>query len=205
MDEQGKDATADTWTPTPRTAPVGDKASTRAKRGAIWNPANRRNSREWAMQVLFLMDSNPPREGIDKAIEEFWQLQAFEESPPERKLVVFAESLARGTWSCRDAIDARISSYLDNWSMERLGGVEKAVLRLAIYEMFHCEDTPPVVVLNEAVDIAKFFSTTDSAAFVNGVLDRAIKDVGRDPRAAKKPAWLQRHKAKAGNRPHPDQ
>jgi N utilization substance protein B len=189
MAEQDKETGADTWTP--GTTPAGkDATPKRARRGAIWNPANRRNSREWAVQILFLMDANPPAKGIDQAIEEFWGLWTFEEPMPERNLAVLAETLAKGAWSQRDAIDARIESYLDNWTIDRIGGVEKAALRLAIYEMFHCEDTPPVVALNEAVDIVKFFSTIDSSAFVNGVLDRAIKDVKRNPREAKTPAWL---------------
>ena len=63
-----------------------------------------------------------------------------------------------------------------------------------MFELFHCEETPPVVILNEAVDIAKFFSTRDSGKFVNGVLDRAMQDVTRPPRQANKPIWLQKKK-----------
>ena len=96
----------------------------------------------------------------------------------------------------RDAIDARISGYLTNWTIDRIGGVDRSVLRLAMYELFHSEETPPVVVLNEAVDIAKFFSTRDSGKFVNGVLDRAMKDVPRPPREARKPVWLRKKEPK---------
>ncbi len=184
----------DVWEPgaTPATKPK-DK-SPRTKRNAIWNPANRRNSREWAVQMLFLVDANPPVDGIDQTISEFWDMQAVEDAPPEKNLRTFAEELVRGVWENRDAIDARISSYLTNWTLDRIGGVDRGVLRLAIYELFYRDETPPVVILNEAVDVAKFFSTRDSGKFVNGVLDRAMKDVTRPPREANKPIWLRKKK-----------
>lgn len=190
MDNQGEPA-GETWTPG-KAEPA--ERRTRAKRGAIWNPVNRRNAREWAMQMLFLLDSNPPEDGLDRAIEDFWQLEAVEDAPPEKNLQTFAESIVRGVWENRDAIDARISSYLDNWTIDRIDGVVRNVLRMAIFELFYRDDTPPVSILNEAVDITKFFSTRNSAGFVNGVLDRAMKDVGRDLREAKKPAWLRKRK-----------
>ena len=184
----------DVWEPgsTPVAKPEGKIP--RSKRNAIWNPANRRNSREWAVQMLFLADANPPAEGIDQTISEFWEMHAVEEEPPQKDLQNLAEKLVRGVWENRDAIDARISGYLTNWTIDRIGGVDRSVLRLAMYELFHCEETPPVVILNEAVDIAKFFSTRDSGKFVNGVLDRAMQDVTRPPRQANKPIWLQKKK-----------
>lgn len=189
----------DTWQPGQNAKP--SSSAPRQGKSAIWNPQNRRYSREWAMQMLFLMDTNPPPEGPDKAIEEFWKMQALEDTPPERKnLRDFAEALFRGAWTNRDAIDRKLASYLENWSLERIGSVERAVLRLAAFELFHCDDTPPVVILNEAIDITRFFSTTDSASFVNGVLDRAIKDAGRDPRKGRKPAWLRRREERKDRR-----
>ena len=179
----------ETWEPGATPAPQKSAAS---RRGAIWNPANRRNSREWALQMLFLADANPPPDGIDTTIAEFWELQAVEDAPPEKNLRDFAEKLVRGVWENRDAIDARISGYLTNWTIDRIGAVDRSVLRLAMYELFHSEETPPVVILNEAVDIAKFFSTRDSGKFVNGVLDRAMQDVPRSPREARRPAWLEK-------------
>ena len=188
----------ETWEPgaTPPAVQPQEK-NTRAQRNAIWNPANRRNSREWAVQMLFLADANPPTEGIDQTIAEFWEMHDVEEEPPQKDLRNLAEKLVRGVWENRDAIDARISGYLTNWTIDRIGGVDRSVLRLAMYELFHCEETPPVVILNEAVDIAKFFSTRDSGKFVNGVLDRAMKDVARPPREANKPIWLRNKKKKA--------
>ena len=197
MDTMEHIANGDVWEPgatPPATQP--QEKSARARRGAIWNPANRRNSREWALQMLFLADANPPAEGIDTVIAEFWDLQAVEDQPPKKDLRAFAEQLVRGVWQNRDAIDARLSGYLENWSFDRIGGVDRAALRLAMYELFFCEETPPVVILNEAVDVAKFFSTRDSGKFVNGVLDRAIRDVTRPQREARKPLWLQKKEEK---------
>ena len=181
----------ETWEPGAKPAPRKPAAT---RRGAIWNPANRRNSREWALQMLFLADANPPPDGIDTTIAEFWELQAVEDQPPDKNLRAFAEKLVRGVWENRDAIDARISGYLTNWTIDRIGGVDRSVLRLAMFELFYCDETPPVVILNEAVDVAKFFSTRDSGKFVNGVLDRAMKDVSRPLREARKPIWLQKRR-----------
>ena len=188
----------DVWEPGATPAAKPEAKAPRSKRNAIWNPANRRNSREWALQILFLADSNPPSDGIDTAIAEFWELQAVEDKPPEKNLRDFAEKLVRGVWENRDAIDARISGYLTNWTIDRIGGVDRNVLRLAMFELFHSEETPPVVILNEAVDVAKFFSTRDSGKFVNGVLDRAMKDVPRSPREARKPVWLEKRRKSRG-------
>ena len=184
----------DVWEPGATPAAKPEAKAPRSKRNAIWNPANRRNSREWAVQMLFLADANPPTEGIDQTIAEFWEMHAVEEKPPQKDLQNLAGKLVRGVWENRDAIDARISGYLTNWTIDRIGGVDRSVLRLAMYELFHCEETPPVVILNEAVDIAKFFSTRDSGKFVNGVLDRAMQDVTRPPREANKPIWLRKKK-----------
>jgi N utilization substance protein B len=63
-----------------------------------------------------------------------------------------------------------------------MGGIERNVLRMAIYEMFYTDDAPPVVCINEAVDLAKYFSSAESGRFVNGILDRACRDVKRPSR-----------------------
>ncbi|MGI6497128.1 MAG: transcription antitermination factor NusB [Kiritimatiellia bacterium] len=100
----------------------------------------------------------------------------------------FSESLVRGTWANRNDIDARIESYSIDWPVYRMGAVDRNVLRLAMFEMFHAEETPPVVCINEAIDLAKFFSNSHSGSFVNGILDRAKRDVTRHDRTPVKPA-----------------
>ena len=155
---------------------------------------NRRNSREWALQMLFWLDSMPLETTFEDFFVAFWGLQAslLEENgdygrdaleeynkPANNMYRAFAEKLVRGTWEKRDEIDARISRYLINWTLSRMGAVDRNALRLAFFELFFDDGTPPIVVVNEAVDVVKYFSMRDSGKFVNGVLDRAIKDVDR--------------------------
>jgi N utilization substance protein B len=83
----------------------------------------------------------------------------------------FTESLVRGVLGKLEQLDAQIAPYCENWSLERAGVIERCVLRLAFYEM-EAMDTPVPVVINEAVDLAKYFSNPESGAFVNGILDR---------------------------------
>ena len=86
-------------------------------------------------------------------------------------------------WSL-DEIDELIISYADNWDLNRMAVVDRNILRLAAYEMIHREDIPPIVSINEAVDIAKKFSTEDSGKFVNGILDKICAGLSRSARAA---------------------
>ena len=81
----------------------------------------------------------------------------------------------------RDALDSRIEPRLKNWSLYRLGTVERNVLRLGAWELSRCPEIPAPIAINEAVDLAKFFSETQSGKFVNGVLDRFAKSVAARP------------------------
>ena len=178
--------------------------------------ATRREAREWALQIIFMLDFNPVANAdLDSAILAFWdfQLRLFLEKkadedkdgakpsrndPREKysgadiigpyRLRAFAERLARVVWENRNAIDDRIESYTNNadnsWPIYRMGSVDRNVLRLAFYEMFYLEETPPNVCINEAIDLAKFFSNSLSGSFVNGILDRAKRDLNRPERPA---------------------
>ena len=84
----------------------------------------------------------------------------------------------------RAVIDEHIVKYADNWDLPRIAAVDRNILRLAIYEMLYRDDIPPVVSINEAVDIAKKFSTSESGAFVNGILDRLKAELTRPSRTA---------------------
>lgn len=173
---------------------------------------NRRNSREWALQMLFCLDVAPPETTLDDFFVTFWNLQASlleengdygrdaleeYEKPANNMYRAFAEKLVRGTWEKRDEIDARISRYLINWTLSRMGAVDRNALRLAFFELFFDDATPPVVVVNEAIDVVKYFSMRDSGKFVNGVLDRAIKDVDRPLRESR---FTPRRKKRHGKR-----
>ncbi len=108
------------------------------------------------------------------------------ELPPpsahEAAVRLFADPLIRGCLEHREESDVIIQKYAANWSLHRIAAVDRNVLRLAIFEMFHRDDIPPVVSINEAVDIAKKFSTEDSGKFVNGLLDRVKAEVLRPAR-----------------------
>ncbi|MCU0770623.1 MAG: transcription antitermination factor NusB [Verrucomicrobia bacterium] len=161
---------------------------------------NRREARERAVQFLFQHDLNPSAQ-LDEALDEFWQsqraaaVQAEEgvaswgqprELPPpsdeEVAMRLFADPLIRGTIEHLAEIDLVIARHVRNWSMERMAAVDRNVLRLAVFEMLHREDIPPVVSINEAVDIAKKFSTQESGRFVNGILDKVKGELMRPAR-----------------------
>ena len=163
----------------------------------------RREARERAVQFLFQHDLSPPDE-LDRALDEFWQTQRaaaiaedkaparwgeHTELPPptaeEAATRLFADLLIRGTLAHRDAIDEHIKKHAKNWEFHRIAAVDRNIMRLAIYEMLHREDIPPVVSINEAVDIAKKFSTQDSGKFVNGILDKIKGELMRPGRIVK--------------------
>jgi N utilization substance protein B len=131
--------------------------------------ATRRDAREWAMKLLFEFDLNPPKE-LQVALDAFWV-----ENPAGGKPRAFAERLVRGVLDNLDSLDETLSGCAQNWDVTRMGTVERNVMRVALYELLHCDDIPPAVTINEAVDITKYFSTTESGRFVNGILDRARK------------------------------
>ena len=145
--------------------------------------STRREAREWAIQFLFQRDFN--RGGLDVALVEFWD--GTEHTEDAR---TFTEELVRGVEMNRLAIDERLQGYAENWALKRMSAVDRNVMRLALYEMFFRDDIPPVVSINEAVDIAKDFSSDESGKFVNGILDRARKDLQRPARTAIKPGPL---------------
>jgi len=163
----------------------------------------RREARERAVQFLFQHDLSPP-EDLERALNEFWDTQRaaaiaddkgpahwgqpVELPPPtaaEAEERLFAEPLIRGTLEHRDAIDKQIKNHVKNWELHRIAAVDRNIMRLAIYEMFYRDDIPPVVSINEAVDIAKKFSTQDSGKFVNGVLDKIKGELMRPARIVK--------------------
>jgi N utilization substance protein B len=157
----------------------------------------RREARERAVQFLFQQEMNPP-EDLERSLEEFWAAQRAhahaeknagatwgqqQEVPPptaeDAAMQLFAEPLIRGVLEHREKLDAEIQKHAKNWSLQRMAAVDRNVLRLAIYEMLFREDIPPIVSINEAVDIAKKFSTHDSGKFVNGILDQVRKELMR--------------------------
>ena len=97
----------------------------------------------------------------------------------------FAEERIIGVLGKLDMLDSALDPFLDNWPMYRLGTVERNVLRLCAWELSYASDIPAPIVINEAVDIAKFFSGSQSGKFVNGVLDKYSKSLQGGDRSAK--------------------
>ena len=137
--------------------------------------SKRREGREAALQLLYSQDTLP--KGAKQDVPEFWNLRRTDESVQKH-----AMALQQGVLANLRQIDAKITVSLENFSFERLSQVDKNILRIAVYEMFHDDKVPPVVSMNEAIEIAKRFGGEDSGRFVNGVLDRLIKDVKRSLR-----------------------
>jgi transcription antitermination protein NusB len=137
--------------------------------------ASRRKCREWAVQLLFTLDVNQQK--LDDLFASFWQ-----ERNVDKKSRDFTEAVARGVVEHITELDELLHKHAANWDLSRMGGVERNAMRLASYEMLYCKDIPPVVSINEAVDIAKYFSKSDSGRFVNGVLDAIRKSLTRPAR-----------------------
>jgi N utilization substance protein B len=138
----------------------------------------RRDGREAAIQFLYQHELNPLSD-VDGAIVRFIQMAELKPATAE-----FARSLIKGALEHEKEIDAKIVSIAENWDFNRLANLDRNILRLAIYEMLKREDIPPVVSINEAVDIAKKFSTEDSGKFVNGILDKVKAELVRPTRHA---------------------
>ena len=128
----------------------------------------RRKSRELAMQALFYMDTNGDisLENLDLYCSNF---------QPAENVRSFFLRLARGVIGAQSSVDAVIEQFSSNWKMHRMSGVDRNVLRLAVYEALFCEDIPIKVSINEAIDIGKKFGSDESGAFINGILDSIRK------------------------------
>ena len=135
----------------------------------------RREGREAAVQFLFQDDLNKTdSEAMAEVLEEFWKLR---ESAARTR--AFATELIRGVFENHDAIDERIKKVTANYELHRIAPVDRNILRVAIYEMLYTTEVPPVVCINEAIEIAKRFGSEDSGRFVNGILDRLKEEVAR--------------------------
>jgi N utilization substance protein B len=137
----------------------------------------RRRARSYALQLLYAMDLN---EGIaiDEALRDYGG--AFELEIDEKALE-FARELVERAAAHRAEIDDVIQTASRNWRLDRMARVDRNILRLAASELRHAPDVPVKVVINEAVELAKRFGTGESAAFVNGILDRIAASLGRNP------------------------
>lgn len=128
----------------------------------------RRKARELALQMLYQHDlsGNPP----DTIVDTFEELQ--KANPNTRE---FASRIFRGTVTHLARIDEMITAQADNWRLSRMAVVDRNIIRMSIYEFLHEEDTPKLVIIDEAIEIAKKFGTLKSSQFINGILDGILK------------------------------
>ncbi len=163
-------------------------------RGGSRALVTRHQARSWALQLLYQLDLTS-FERSPTLMEDFWFQQLCEELGTSTADCVrrwvsgwsavvagdnfreFTSMLLQGVLDNRDEIDAKISAAAENWEFLRIGCIERSVLRLAVFEMAIHRDVPPIVCINEAIELAKEFSPEDCSRFVNGVLDRIRKDV----------------------------
>ncbi len=129
----------------------------------------RRKAREIALQIIYSTDTNS--QDVKDTLNMYW-----EQNPTEHEVVEFTNILVVGAIDNMAKIDELITKYTKNWNLSRMASVDRNILRVAIYELVFYKETPVNVVINEAVELAKKFSTNESGGFVNGILDK-VKEV----------------------------
>ena len=130
-----------------------------------------------AAQFLYQREVGVTGVGLEEALKGFWEL-----TEAEAKAKEFAEGRIRAVVGKQKEVDAELQKLVTNWEPGRLAPVDRAILRLALWEMKFAEDVPPIAALNEAIEVAKALSTEESGRFVNGVLDKARGSLGRPER-----------------------
>ena len=131
---------------------------------------SRRKSREAALQALFLIEMNP-QNSLEHSLKIF-----LENFPVKEGSRPFFLRLVEGVWGHKTEIDLLIQRHSENWRLERMSRVDCNILRIAVFELTHCDDIPPRVAINEAIDLGKHFGTDESGAFINGILDSIFLD-----------------------------
>ncbi len=130
----------------------------------------RRKARELALQLLYQLDLQGERDP-DSHLPEFWSRH-----PVDAEVRSFTETLVRGTKLHQPKIDELIGQYADHWDLGRMAVVDRNILRAGIFELLWMADVPPKVAINEALEVAKKYSTQESTRFINGILDRIRKE-----------------------------
>jgi transcription antitermination protein NusB len=150
----------------------------------------RRFAREWAMQFLFQYDLTSienKEEAIDVFLAQLEDSEAFD-VPSDAKMLRKADRTARGIINGIleniGEIDKMISEYSSKWSIERMATVDRNVMRVAVYEMLFCQNVPPVVSIDEAIEIGKIYGADNTASFINGVLNAVMNTLSRPLREA---------------------
>ena len=137
----------------------------------------RHRARESALQILYQWDVG--KIDVDRAIETFFAQQWPDAVPPSDELRRVAGSLARETVARISSIDALVAETAERCRPERMAVIDRLILRMAIGELMRGPDTPHAVVINEALELARTFSTEDAVKFINGMLDAVRKKLDR--------------------------
>jgi N utilization substance protein B len=137
---------------------------------------SRRQAREAALQILYFWEVG--RAQPQAALEAF-----FREHRPDADaaVVAFAGRLVHGTVAGLEELDRTIARHSEHWRLDRMAVIDRLILRMAVWELLHESETPPAVVLNEAIELARQFSTEEAVRFVNGVLDAVRRRLGEHP------------------------
>ncbi|MBN1498903.1 MAG: transcription antitermination factor NusB [Spirochaetes bacterium] len=125
---------------------------------------NRRKSREIAMQALYMLET------VDTPVNELVKLNWVEEDI-ENDILEFAKEIISGTCGKTAEIDKIIIGFSKNWKFERIASIDKAILRIALYEMIYMDKIPYAITINEAIELGKTFGGENSGQFINGILD----------------------------------
>ncbi len=128
----------------------------------------RTRSREFALQVLYQMDIT--HDNCDTSLSNFWQSQS--EEFVDEGLKVFTGAIVKGVADNLETINGKIAQYAANWQLERMAVVDRNILRMGCFELIFRDDIPPKVSINEAVELAKKYSTQEAGKFVNAILDK---------------------------------
>jgi N utilization substance protein B len=134
----------------------------------------RRKSREFALQVLYQL--NITKQDATKALTQFQ-----ENFLPNEEADDFLKRLVLGVIEHYAELDRLIERYSENWRLDRINMIERNILRMALFELLYCEEIPPKVTLNEAIDLGKRYGSEESGSFINGLLDRIQNEVVRKP------------------------
>ena len=143
---------------------------------------SRRKAREAALQALYQCDSlgDWSADQIGLFLSEFVEMEE-DSSDLSKRNLEFARALMLGVIERIDLVDGHISLASSHWSLPRMSRVDRNILRLATYEILFCNDIPPSVAINEAIEIAKRYGTEDSPMFINGVLDHIAVALAANP------------------------
>jgi N utilization substance protein B len=134
----------------------------------------RKQSREFALQVLY--QSHLLKQDAQKALTQYQEeFLHGEEADAHQKRIVL------GVLEHRKTFDELIEKYSQHWHLERIDVIDRNILRMALFELFYCDDIPPKVTINEAIDLGKKYGSKDSGSFINGILDRIQNEVVKKP------------------------